>query len=99
MRNPQRSLLAAQELVEEQKADFLYPELPSPNSLAVLPWATERKVITITNSATPRVGNVAEFPYSFQLGDLATKRVPAMIAAMKELGGKKVGVLVSTSRW
>ncbi len=95
--NPGRSLLAAKELLTEQKVDFLYPEIISGLILATLPYATENKVITISNGASPQIGDVSKFPYSFQFADLATKRLPAMAAAMKKLGGTKVGILVSTN--
>jgi branched-chain amino acid transport system substrate-binding protein len=95
--NPGRALLATKELVEEQKVDFLYPEIVSGLVLASLPYTTERKMITITPGASPLIGDGEKFPYSFQYGDIATERVPAMVAAMKELGGKKVGILVSTN--
>lgn len=95
--NPQRALLAARELVEEQKVDFLFPEIVSGLALAVLPYATERKMVTITNSSAPKIGDAKEFPYSFQFGDLASKRAPAMASAIKKLGGKRVGILVATN--
>jgi branched-chain amino acid transport system substrate-binding protein len=95
--NPQRALLAARELVEERKVDILFPEIVSGLALAVLPYTTEKKVLTITNGSAPKIGDAKEFPYSFQLGDLASKRAPAMAAALQKLGGKKVGILVSTN--
>jgi branched-chain amino acid transport system substrate-binding protein len=95
--NPQRAVLAAKELVEEQKVDYLFPEIVSGLALAVLPYTTERKVLTITNASAPKIGDAKEFPYSFQYGDLASKRAPAMASAMKKLGGKRVGILVSTN--
>lgn len=95
--NPQRAVLAAKELVEEAKVDFLFPEIVSGLALAVLPYSTERKMLTITNASAPQIGDAKQYPYSFQLGDLANKRAPAMATAMKKLGGKRVGILVSTN--
>ena len=95
--NPGRALLAAKELVEEQKVDFLYPETLSGLVVSVLPYLTEQKVFTATVGATPEIGDGSKFPYSFQLSDLATKRVPAVATALKELGGTKAGILVSTN--
>lgn len=95
--NPGRAVLAAKELLGEQQVDFLYPEIVSPLALAVLPYTTEQKALTITQGASPQIGDPTKFPYSFQLGDLALKRAPAMAAAMKKLGGHKVGILVSTN--
>jgi branched-chain amino acid transport system substrate-binding protein len=95
--NPGRALLAAKELVSDQKVDLLYPGIISGTTLAALPFTTSQRLLTISNGASPQIGDPAKFPYSFQLGDLATKRVPAMAAAMKKLGGTKVGILVSTN--
>lgn len=95
--NPSRSLLAAKSILSEGKVDLLYPEIISGFALAVIPFATEQKLLTFSNGASPQIGDAAKFPYSFQLADLATQRLPAMVAAMKKLGGKKVGILVSTN--
>lgn len=95
--NPGRALLAVKELVEEQKVDFLYPETLSGLVVSVLPYTTEQKVFTATVGATPEIGDGAKFPYSFQLSDLATKRVPAVASALRKLGGTKAGILVSTN--
>lgn len=95
--NPQRAVLAAKELVEEAKVDFLFPEIVSGLALAVLPYTTEKKMITITNASAPQIGDAKQYPYSFQFGDLANRRAPAMASAMKKLGGKRVGILVSTN--
>jgi branched-chain amino acid transport system substrate-binding protein len=95
--NPQRAVLAAKELVEEAKVDFLFPEIVSGLALAVLPYTTEKKMLTITNASAPQIGDAKQYPYSFQFGDLANRRAPAMASAMKKLGGKRVGILVSTN--
>jgi branched-chain amino acid transport system substrate-binding protein len=95
--NPARGLLAAKELIGEQHVDFLYPEIISGIALAELPYATEQKMFTIANGASPLIGDVGKFPYSFQYLDSATRRIPAMAAAIKKLGGRKVGILVSTN--
>ncbi len=95
--NPGRALLAAKELLSEQEVDFLYPDIISGMALAIVPYTTEEKVFTIANGASPQIGDAAKFPYSFQYADLATKRIPAMAAALKKLGGSKVGILVSTN--
>lgn len=95
--NPGRSLLAAKELLSEQKVDFLYPQIISGLALAVLPYTTEQKVFTISNGATPEIGDPGKYPYSFSLSDLAPMRIPAMAAALTKLGGKRVGILVSTN--
>lgn len=95
--NPGRSLLAAKDLLSGEKIDLLYPEVISGLALATIPYATEQKVLTLSNGASPQIGDAAKFPYSFQYADLATQRLPAMAAAVKKLGGQKVGILVSTN--
>lgn len=95
--NPGRALLAAKELVGDQKVEFLYPEGVSALALAVIPFTTEQSVLTISNGSSPGIGDAAKFPYSFQYGDLALKRVPAMVTAIRKFGARKVGVLVSTN--
>ena len=95
--NPQRALLAARELVEEQKVDVLYPDAISGLTLAILPYTTEKKILTITQGSAPKIGDVKGFPYSFQMGDVSSKRAPAIAAALRKLGGRKVGILVSTN--
>ena len=83
--NPGRALLAAKELVSEQKVDLLYPGIISGTTMAALPFTTAQKVVTISNGASPQIGDVAKFPYSFQLADLVTKRIPPLAAAIKRL--------------
>lgn len=95
--NPGRALLAAKELVGDQKVDFIYPEVISGLALAVLPYTTSQKVLTISSGASPIIGDPKKFPYSFQLADVASKRTEAVAVALKQLGGKKVGILVSTN--
>jgi branched-chain amino acid transport system substrate-binding protein len=95
--NPGRSLLAAKDLLSGEGIDLLYPEIISGLALATLPHATEQKVVTISNGASPQIGDVSKFPFSFQYADLATQRLPALAAAMKKLGGQKVGILVTTN--
>jgi len=95
--NPQRAVLAAKELVDEKKVDFLYPEVISGLTLAVLPYTTEKKMVTLSMGAAARIGDPKEFPYSFQYADAASRRPPSMAAALQALGGKKVGILVANN--
>lgn len=95
--NPGRALLAAKSLWSDDKVDFLFPEVISGLALAVVPYTTEQKIFTISNGAAPQIGDAAKFAYSFQYSDLASQRVPALAAALKKLGGRKVGILVSTN--
>ena len=95
--NSARTILAAKELLNEQKVDMLYLGVVSGTVMAALPYATEQKVLTISNGASPQIGDVSKFPYSFMYTDLATQRVPPVAAALKKLGGQKVGIMTSTN--
>lgn len=96
--NPGRALLAAQDLVENQKVDFLMPEIVSGLVLGILPYTTSRKIITVTGAVAPKIGDPSAFPYSFQCAAGNADTIwPAMATAMKRLGGKKVGILMSTN--
>ncbi|SHH14540.1 ABC transporter substrate-binding protein [Pollutimonas bauzanensis] len=95
--NPGRALLAAKSLVADEKVDVIYPEVISGLALAVLPYTTQKKILTISSGASPLIGDPKKFPYSFQLADVASKRTEAVAAALKKVGAKKVGILVSTN--
>lgn len=94
---PNRALLAARELVAEQKVDALYAGIISGTVLAVLPYTTEAKVLSIANSSSFDVGDPSRFPYSFQLSDIAQLRVPAVAAALKKIGATSTGLIVATN--
>lgn len=95
--NPGRNQLAVKELQEDQKVDILYPSVNSVLTLAALPYATERKILTVSGATAAQIGDVSKFPYSFQYSDVASEAAPPMAAAIKKLGGQKVGILVSTN--
>jgi ABC-type branched-subunit amino acid transport system substrate-binding protein len=96
---PDQTLRAVRELVEKDKADFVMPGYISSQELAALPYVTQKKLFTITGSSTPDLGNPATYPYQFTLGDLSSKRVPAMSSGAVQLtqasGTDKVGIIVS----
>ena len=95
--NSTRALLAAKELVGDQNVDAIYPSNLSGIALATLPYLTEQKVISITNGSSELIGDPKKFPYSFMLSDLGFKRVAPVMEAIRKLGGKRVGILVSTN--
>ncbi|MET3616277.1 branched-chain amino acid transport system substrate-binding protein [Rhizobium aquaticum] len=95
--NPGRALLAARELVGDGKIDVMYPDAISGLVLAILPYTSSEKIITVTNAGAPAVGDATKFPYSFQYGDTANARADALAVAIKKDGGKKVGILVNTN--
>lgn len=96
---PDQTLRAVRELVERDQVDFVMPGYISAQALAALPYTSSKKVLTITGSSTPELGDPNEYPYQFILGDLSSKRVPAMASAAAQLlaesSGTKVGLIVS----
>jgi branched-chain amino acid transport system substrate-binding protein len=95
--NSARALMAAKELIGNQKVDALYAEGISGIVLAMQPFISEQKIIFVSNASSEMVGDPKKFPYSFQLADIAPRRVAPVIEAVRKLGGKKVGILVSTN--
>jgi len=95
--DPGQGRLAAQQLKTQEDVDFVYADVISGIAFAILPYTTSQKEVTFTNGATPGLGDPEEFPYSFQYNDLAPERVVAVSSALKQLGGTKVGILVSTN--
>lgn len=95
--NSARALMAAKELIGDQKVDALYTGVISGIVLATLPFVTEQKVLSIANGSSELIGDPKKFPYSFQLSDIGPKRVAPVIEAVRKLGGKRVGILVSTN--
>lgn len=96
---PDQTLRAVRELVEKDQVDFVMPGYISAQELAALPYVTSKKLLTITGSSTPALGDPKTYPYQFTLGDLSSKRVPAMASAARKLtqasGATKVGIIVS----
>lgn len=96
---PDQTLRAVRELVESDRVDFVMPGYISSQELAALPYVTSKKLFTITGASTPALGDPAKYPYQFILGDLSSKRVPAMVSAASQLtratGTTKVGIIVS----
>jgi branched-chain amino acid transport system substrate-binding protein len=95
--SPARALLAAKELVGDQRVDVLYTGVISGIALAVTPFATERKILTFANGSSPQLGDAAKFPYAFQLSDISSKRVAPVAEALRKLGGHKVGIMTTTN--
>ncbi|MGD9987595.1 MAG: ABC transporter substrate-binding protein [Pseudonocardia sp.] len=96
---PDQTLRAVRELVESDRVDFVMPGYISSQELAALPYVTSKKLFTITGASTPALGDPTKYPYQFILGDLSSKRVPAMVSAATRLtssaGTTKVGIIVS----
>jgi branched-chain amino acid transport system substrate-binding protein len=95
--NSARALMAAKELIGDQKVDALYTGVISGIVLATLPYVTEQKVLSFANGSSEMIGDARKYPYSFQLSDIGSRRVAPVIEAVRKLGGKRVGILVSTN--
>ena len=95
--DPSKSRLATQDIVENENADAVILSLISPLALAALPYTSQRKIITVAGNSTPALGDPKVNPYHFIVGDLSSKRVEAVAAAVKSLKGKKIGILASTT--
>jgi len=100
--DPKTALAAAKSLTQQDRVDFLYADIYSADALAILPYTTSNQIFTMTNGATPKLGDPSEFPYNFQYLDVATSRGPAVGAGVAEVAsklhtGNKVGLLVANS--
>jgi branched-chain amino acid transport system substrate-binding protein len=95
--DPSKSRLATQDVVEKEGASAVVPSLISPLALAALPYTSQRKIITIAGNSTPDLGDPKKNPYHFIVGDLSSKRVEAVAAAVQKLKGQKIGILASTT--
>ena len=93
-----KAIAAAKELVDQDHVDFLFPGAFASDALAILPYTTQRKVVTVTSTGSSDAGNVQKFPYSFQLS-VPFETYPKPIAAsIKQVAGDsatKVGLFVS----
>lgn len=97
--NANQEILAVEKLESKGNIDLLVPDPISPLSLASLPYETQNKILSMTGSSTPALGDPSKYPYNFILGELTSKRVPAVADAIKQFskGDTKVGLLYSTT--
>jgi branched-chain amino acid transport system substrate-binding protein len=90
-----KAILAAKDLVENQKVDFLFPEAVATQALAVLTYSTPKKLVTITSSGATTAADISKYPYSFQLSTPYTLQGPPTLWGAKQLGATKPGILVT----
>jgi branched-chain amino acid transport system substrate-binding protein len=90
-----KAILAAKDLMQNQKVDVLFPDAISAETLAVLPLTTQAKKVTITSASDPREANISNFPYSFQLSIPSDVQSRPTVYGAKLAGGHKVALLVT----
>lgn len=93
-----KAIAAAKELVDQEHVDFLFPGAFASDALAILPYTTQRKVVTVTSTGSSDAGNVQKFPYSFQLSvpfETYPKPISAAIRQVAGTSATKIGLFVS----
>lgn len=93
-----KAIAAAKELVDQDHVDFLFPGAFASDALAILPYTTPKKIVTVTTTGSADTGNVEKFPYSFQLSVPFQTYPKPISAAIQKLAGAsttKVGLFVS----
>lgn len=93
--DPARGLAAAQQLVEHDHVDFLYPDAFPNVVLAILQYTSSKHIVTMTAGATPAITDVAKYPYSFSIGAPFDAYDDQMAAQFKALGASRIGLLVT----
>lgn len=98
---PSQALLAAKKLIGKDHVDFLYADIYSADAFAIEPFTTSQKFFTITDGATPGLGNPKKFPYAFEYFDAAPRRGDAVAGAVDHIVttrklGKKVAILTGS---
>jgi branched-chain amino acid transport system substrate-binding protein len=93
-----KAIAAAKELVDQDHVDFLFPGAFASDALAILPYTTQRKVVTVTTTGSSDAGKIDKFPYSFQLSipfETYPKPIAASIQKIAGSSATKVGLFVS----
>jgi branched-chain amino acid transport system substrate-binding protein len=82
-------------LLDKDKADVVEISPISAEALASLPITTQRKVLTLTQSGNPALGDTTKYPYNFMYSIPYQVQAHAMVLEAQQLGGKKVGTLTT----
>jgi branched-chain amino acid transport system substrate-binding protein len=90
-----KAVLAAQDLVENAKVDFLLSDAISAQSLAILPYTTQKKIVTISTGGAASLDDAAKYPYNFQLTIPFEKQAKPTVYGAKLAGAHKVAVLTT----
>jgi branched-chain amino acid transport system substrate-binding protein len=93
--DPARGLAAAQQLIDRDHVDFLYPDVFPNVVLAILQYTTAKKLVTVTAGAVPALTEIAKYPYSFSLGTPFDAYNEQMAEQFKAVDAKDIGLLVT----
>ncbi|MFC0527724.1 ABC transporter substrate-binding protein [Phytohabitans kaempferiae] len=93
--DPARGLAAAQQLVERDKVDFVYPDAFPNVVLAILQYTSARNVLTVTAGATPAITEIDKYPFSFSIGAPFNAYDEQMAAQFKAINATDIGLLVT----
>jgi branched-chain amino acid transport system substrate-binding protein len=91
-----RARAAAQDLVDNVKVQMVFGDFFPAQAVAGLSVTEPKKIVTIEDGSIPGPGDPKKYPYNFLYGIPFDLYPPPMAAAIKKLGGTKVGVLTST---
>src|SRR5690606_38595964 len=100
--NPGKGLLAARELVQREGVVALFGGLDSPVSLAIVPFANQRKVpfMGVWAAGTPITRNGAEDNYVFRVSAVDDFVAEALVDyAVKKHDTKKPGMILINNPW
>jgi branched-chain amino acid transport system substrate-binding protein len=93
--DPARGRAAAQDLIDNDRVDVIMPDFFPAITAAILPIVTQNKILSVTTSGSPIVVDPTKYPYEFTMTIPFAPRAPAVAQEVKNLGGKRVGILVS----
>lgn len=62
-----RGVLAAQDLLDNENVDIMFPDYPANTLGAILPLTTEQEMLTVTQGSCSCAGDSDQFPYSYQI--------------------------------
>jgi branched-chain amino acid transport system substrate-binding protein len=93
-----RAVAAAKKLIEDDHAKFIVPDILDPDVVAIMPYTTSAKVLTITGQGASDVVN-GKWPYEFQYDLPYESYAPAAAIALKRAGVArgKIAVIDSTA--
>jgi branched-chain amino acid transport system substrate-binding protein len=89
----QKAGLAGRELLNLPNIVAIVPSDLSTNALAILPLATEKKVLSVTPAVAPDVFDTSKFPYSFSITFPSKANTDAVLHLAKKEGKKAIGIV------
>lgn len=89
----QKAGLAGRELLSLPNLVAIVPSDLSTNALAILPLATEKKVLSVTPAVAASVFDPTKFPYSFSITFPTPANTEAVLRLAKKEGKKAIGIV------